>query len=124
MQTGFRPVGAALPPRRDSLVQAAAAPPAAAGGSDWGISINVPLARDRMLEYFEREQLPGDVKSTLAAALNGDLHLQHLLFTAMLDTWPKLQKAIEEIARLVSVAPWKVHPYAKRGGKLDAAAEK
>ena len=123
MQTGFRPVGAALPPRRDSLVQAAAAP-AAPGGSDWGISINVPLARDRMLEYFEREQLPGDVKSTLAAALNGDLHLQHLLFTAMLDTWPKLQKAIEEIARLVSVAPWKIHPYAKRGGKPDAAAEK
>jgi hypothetical protein len=59
MQPGFRPVGAALPPRRDSLVQAAAAP-AAPGGSDWGTSINVPLARDRMLEYFEREQLPGE----------------------------------------------------------------
>lgn len=84
----------------------------------------MPMAQDRMLEYFEREQLPGDVKSTLASALNGDLHLQSLLFNAMLDTWPKLQKNIAEVARQVSVAPWKVHPYAERGGKPDAAAEK
>lgn len=124
MATGFQPVGAALPPRRDSFVQAAEAAPAVTGGSDWGTSINIPLARDRMLEYFEREQLPGDVKSTLAAALNGDLHLQSLLFTAMLDTWPKLQKGIEELARKVSVAPWKVHPFSKRGEKPDATAEK
>lgn len=127
MVTQCRPIREAggLPPRRSELIQAAAAvDPLPAAGSDWGMSINVPLARDRMLEYFEREQLPGDVKSTLAAALNGDLHYQHLLFTAMLDTWPKLQKAIEEIARKVSVAPWKIHPYAKRGEKPKAEAEK
>lgn len=123
MATGFQPVGAALPPRRESLIQAAEAVPAATG-NDWGSSINVPLARDRMLEYFEREQLPNEVRSTLAAALNGDLHYQHLLFTAMIDTWPKLQKGIEEIARKVSVAPWKVHPYAVRGEKPDEKAEK
>jgi phage gp29-like protein len=76
-----------------------------------------------MLEYFEREQLPGDVRSTLAAALNGDLHLQSMLFNAMLDTWPKLQKAIEEIGRKVSVAPWKVHPFSKRGEKPTPKAE-
>lgn len=113
MVTQCRPVGAALPPRRDALVKAAEAPIP----NDWSMSINVPMARDRMLEYFEREQLPGDVKSTLAAALNGDLHYQHLLFTAMIDTWPKLQKNIEEVARLVSVAPWKIHPHAVRGEK-------
>ena len=110
-----------LPPRRSELIHAAAAVPA---GNDWGSSINVPLARDRMLDYFEREQLPGDVRSTLQAALNGDLHYQHLLFTAMLDTWPKLQKAIEEIARKVSCSPWKVHPYAVRGEKPTPKAEK
>ena len=109
-----------LPPRRSELIQAAAAPQ----GNDWAMSINIPLARDRMLEYFEREQLPGDVRSTLSAALNGDLHYQHLLFTAMIDTWPKLQKAIEEIGRKVSVAPWKIHPYAERGEKPDPKAEK
>lgn len=90
---------------------------------DWGSSINVPQARDRMLDYFEREQRPGDVRSTLASALNGDLHYQHLLFTAMLDTWPKLQKSIEEIARKVAVAPWKVVPYAERGVKPTPKAE-
>jgi phage gp29-like protein len=126
MATGFQPVGAALPPRRDSLVSAAAVSvvaDSAPSRADWGDSINVPLARDRMLEYFEREQLPGDVKSTLAAALHGDLHLQSMLFNAMLDTWPKLQKAIEEIGRKVSVAPWKVHPFAKRGEKPTPKAE-
>jgi phage gp29-like protein len=126
MATGFQPVGAALPPRRDSLVSAAAVSvvnDAAPSRADWGDSINVPLARDRMLEYFEREQLPGDVRATLAAALHGDLHLQSMLFNAMLDTWPKLQKAIEEIGRKVSVAPWKVHPFAKRGEKPSPKAE-
>lgn len=111
-----------LPPRRSELIQAAAA--AVPSGGDWGSSINVPLARDRMLDYFEREQLPGDVRNTLQAALNGDLHYQHLLFTAMIDTWPKLQKAVEEIARKVSCAPWKVHPYAERGEKPTPKAEK
>ena len=111
-----------LPPKRtDSLVSAAAAPTPV--GNDWGSSINIPLARDRMLDYFEREQLPGDVRSTLSAALNGDLHYQHMLFTAMIDTWPKLQKAIEEVGRQVSVAPWKIHPYAERGEKPDEKAE-
>ena len=123
MVTACRPLreSGGLPPRRSELIQAAAAVPQ---GNDWGSSINVPLARDRMLDYFEREQLPGDVRSTLQAALNGDLHYQHLLFTAMLDTWPKLQKAIEEIARKVSCAPWKVHPYAVRGEEPTPKAEK
>ena len=109
-----------LPPRRDAMIEAADTQPT----QSWGESINVPLARDRMLDYFEREQLPGDVRSTLQSALNGDLHYQHLLFTAMLDTWPKLQKAIEEISRKVSCAPWKVHPYAERGEKPTPKAEK
>ena len=77
-----------------------------------------------MLDYFERDQLPGDVRATLATALSGDLHYQHLLFNAMLDTWPKLQKAVDEIARKVAVAPWKVTPYAERGGKPTPKAEK
>lgn len=126
MATGFHPVGAALPPRRDSLVSAASVSvvdDAAPSRADWGGSINIPLARDRILEYFEREQLPGDVRATLAAALNGDLHLQSMLFNAMLDTWPKLQKAIEEIGRKVSFSPWKVHPFAKRGEKPSPKAE-
>lgn len=102
-----------LPPRRDQI--AANDTSAEPAQRSWGDSINVPLARDRMLEYFEREQLPGDVKSTLAAALNGDLYFQHLLFNAMLDTWPKLQKAIAEVSRKAVISQWKIIPHAKRG---------
>lgn len=87
-------------------------------------SINVPRAQDRLLEAFEREQLPGDVRSTLAAALHGDLHYQGLLFSAMIDSWPKLQKNLSEIARQVSIAPWKVHPFAMRGDKPRPRAER
>jgi len=91
--------------------------------NDWSQSINVPVARDRLYEYFEREQLPGDVNSVLANALNGDLHQFSLLCTAMIDSWPKLQKAINEIAGMAAVAPWKVHPYAERGEKPTPKAE-
>jgi phage gp29-like protein len=128
MVTECRPIrdSGGLPPRRSELIQAAAATvsPELSSGNDWSSSINVPLARDRMLEYFEREQLPGDVKATLAAALHGDLHLQSMLFNAMLDSWPKLQKAIAEISRKVSVAPWKIHPFVIRGEQPSPVAEK
>ena len=43
---------------------------------------------------IEREQLPNDVRSTLAGVLSGDLRRQQLLFQAMIDTWPRLQKAL------------------------------
>lgn len=116
----FAPVGSALPPRRDQLT---VKPVSTRSDTDWGDSINVPMVRDRMMEYFEREQLPGDVKGTLAAALSGDVHLQSLLFTAMIDSWPKLQANIAEIQRRVATAPWKVHPFAKRGEKPTSKAE-
>ena len=80
----FRPVGSALPQRRDhQLVEAKAAP-----SESWDTSINVSQAKDRLWEYFEREQGPADVRSSLSGAMNGDIRLQHLLFSAMLDTWP------------------------------------
>jgi phage gp29-like protein len=91
---------------------------------DWSTAINVHVARNRMYEYFEREQTPHETNSTLASALNGGLHHFHLLCHAMIDSWPKLQKAINEIAGMASVAPWKVHPYAKRGEKPTPKAEK
>ncbi|MBK1884853.1 hypothetical protein JIN85_20755, partial [Luteolibacter pohnpeiensis] len=127
----IRPVGTALPPYPDSLIQAADASP---GGIDVSQArkrldvltspYQVPRSQDRMLEYFERDQVPAHVRMTLASALNGDLVHQQLLFIAMVDTWPKLQKNINEIARLVSIAPWKVHAFARRGEKPTAGAEK
>jgi len=114
----FRPVGPALPPRRDRVIEAKAAPT-----ESWDTSINVSLAQDRLWEYFEREQGPADVRSSLSGAMNGDIRLQHLLFSAMLDTWPKLQKAINEMARRVVTEPWTVIPFAERGEEPDEKAQ-
>ncbi len=123
MGNTFAPVGAALPARRDALRIDAAdggRPLRLDGGAD---SIIVPKAQDRLLELIEREQLPGDVRTTLAGALTGDLRRQQLLFQAMIDTWPRLQKALGEVKRAVRKAPWKVQAWARRGEDPDEEAE-
>ncbi|MGE9267648.1 MAG: phage portal protein family protein [Verrucomicrobiales bacterium] len=80
-------------------------------------------AQDRLLELIEREQLPGDVRDTLAGALSGDLRRQQLLFQAMIDTWPRLQKALGEIMREVSKANWSVEAWKARGKDASTQAE-
>ena len=88
-------------------------------------SIIQPKAQDRLYELIEREQLPGDVRETLAGALTGDLQRQGLLFQAMIDTWPRLQKNLTEIARSVSSTPWEIQPYSEQGDEpTDSAIEK
>lgn len=118
----FQPVGAALPPRRDALVMAAATERGPTR-QDLSAYLSVPVARDRMAEYFKRDPLPAEVKAALDTSNSGDLVFQHLLFNAMLDTWPKLQKGIAEIERKVSCAPWRVLPAAERGEKPTPEAE-
>ena len=84
-----------------------------------------PKAQDRLYELIEREQLPGDVRETLAGALTGDLPRQQLLFQAMIDTWPRLQKNLTEVARSVSSTPWEIQPYSEQGDDAtDSAIEK
>ncbi|WP_341405416.1 phage portal protein family protein [Luteolibacter soli] len=87
-------------------------------------SIIVPMARDRLLEIFERVQRPGEVASTLEGALTGQLWQQQMLFQAMVDTWPRLQKALREVKLAARKAPWRVEAYARRGEKAKAGAEK
>jgi phage gp29-like protein len=113
------PVGSALPQRRDQLVIAAQAEPS----QSWDTSINISRAQDRLWEYFEREQGPEDVRTSLSGAMHGDIRLQHLLFSAMLDSWPRLQKAINEMARRVVIQSWSVIPYAARGDNPDGKAQ-
>ena len=120
MANGFAPVGTALPSRRDVPV-VAAADTSFPGGPG---SIIIPAARDRLLEIFERMQLPQEVQGTLEGTITGDLRLQQMLFQAMIDTWPHLQKALGELKRAVRKAPWKVTAWSPRGEKPDAKAEK
>lgn len=84
--------------------------------------IVAPKARDRLFELIEREQLPGDVRDTLVGALTGDIRRQQLLFQAMIDTWPRLQKNLTEVFREVKKAPWEFTPFSHRGKDPDPAA--
>jgi phage gp29-like protein len=77
----------------------------------------VNKAENRLMELIEREQLPGDVRSTLAGALSGDLTRQNLLFQAMFDTWPRLSKNASELADVVECANWQFLPHTMRGEK-------
>jgi len=76
------------------------------------------------MELIEREQLPNDVRYTLAGSLSGDLRRQQLLFCAMIDTWPFLQKCLTEVLRGVRKAPWKTKAWCRRGGKPTPESEK
>ena len=82
------PIGSSLPPRRDLVVEARDSRPSRST-RDLG-SIVAPKARDRLFELIEREQLPGDVRNTLAGALTGDIRRQQQLFQAMIDICPRL----------------------------------
>jgi phage gp29-like protein len=95
--------------------------PSFSGSDD---TIVVQKAQDRLYELIEREQLPTDVRYTLAGALSGDLRRQQLLFQAMVDTWPRLQKCLREIRLAIRKADWKVKPWAERGTKPTPQAEK
>lgn len=90
----------------------------AAAGREPGVSLEKVVRTDagqRLMELIEREQLPGDVRTTLQGALTGDLTRQALLFQAMVDTWPRLQKCLGEVQRAVRKAPWQVRPCVQRG---------
>jgi len=119
-QNGFRLAGANLPKRRDEIV-AAASPRSA---DNFSGSIVVPEARDRLFEVIERLQMPDEVRGTLDGTITGDMRLQQMLFQAMIDTWPRLQKCLAEVKRQVRKAPWKVVPWSLRGEKPKAKAER
>ena len=116
MNTGI-PIGSHLPPRRDLIVEARDSKP-----SSLLDPIVAPKAKDRLFELIEREQLPGDVRDTLAGALMGDMRRQQLLFQAMIDTWPRLQKNLAEVCREVKNAPWEFTPFTMRGKDPDKSA--
>jgi len=72
-------------------------------------------AQDRLLELFNREELPGTVRENLAGALSGNLARQQLMFQAMIDTTPRLQKNLAEVADAVKGAKWQFTAKKMRG---------
>ena len=77
-------------------------------------SVVNPAARDRLYAVIERAMLPHSVESVLATAMQGDLRHQWLLFVAMIDSWPRLQKNLSEVGREAAKAPYDVRPFAYR----------
>lgn len=112
----MKPIGSALPPRRDEkpirLEAAHKQKPSESFSMEPFVKSDVG---QRFMDLIEREQLPSDVRTTLEGALTGDMTAQSLLFQAMIDTWPRMQKCLGEIKRAVSNAPWKICPYIERG---------
>ena len=81
-----------------------------------------PMARDRLQQLIRRTMAPHTVETILASAINGNLKDQALVFVAMLDTWPRLQKAISEVANRSAAAPYMVKPCAARGAEPTPGA--
>lgn len=79
-------------------------------------------AKDRILETFQREQLPSTVKATLGSAMQGDLRREQLLFHAMVDTWPRLAGNIKKVQDKVANAPWEVTPWTLKGEEPSQSA--
>ena len=78
----------------------------------------VTNSRERGYEAIQRKLLPQQINSILAAAIGGNLHQQQKLFEAMMDTWPKLQRGINDIEDQVSTQEIQVVPH------IEAGAEK
>ena len=97
----------------------------AAVSTDVADGIIAPKAKDRFYEILEREQMPSSVKSTLQGALNGNLRNQGAMFESMLDSWPRLQSNMNEVAEKVRDAEFKIEPYSEEGEEpTESAIEK
>lgn len=83
-----------------------------------------PTVRDRHNRTLTRAVRPSDVEFILEAALvQGDWRAQAELFDQMEDTWPRLNKALNEIKRAVSKLPFEIEAFAAKGEQPTPSAE-
>lgn len=82
-----------------------------------------PTVNDRAYQHFERVQGPTKVERTVRAALNGDPLPQMLLFNAMVDTWPDLGQALNQVTDEVTKAPLNIEPFAEEGEEPSQQAQ-
>lgn len=84
--------------------------------------ITSPLVNDRVYQHFDRIQGPTKVEQTMKAALMGDPLPQMLLFNAMIDTWPDLGQALNQVADEAAKAPLITNPWAVDGEEPSQSA--
>jgi phage gp29-like protein len=112
---GFGPLPAAAAP--------GAGNPAKPPGYDPTLPFIVPQARDRWLSVLVRGYTPELVESILRGAFGGNLLYQWQLFDLMEQTWPHLQKSMNELKRAVQAMERSVVPYSDEGQKATPEAE-
>ena len=78
---------------------------------------------DRSMDIFQRRMEPQEVTGILEQSASGSLHGQHLLFQAMMDSWPRAQKCMDELKRAARKAPWKVVPFSSRRDEPTSKAQ-
>jgi phage gp29-like protein len=83
----------------------------------------IPRAMDRSMDIFQRRMEPQEVTAILEQSASGSLHGQHLLFQAMMDSWPRAQKCMDELKRAARKAPWKVVPFSGRRDEPTSKAQ-
>ncbi len=83
-----------------------------------------PRARDRWMSASARSYTPEMIHSVLRSALSGNLVAQWELFDLMEDTWPRLQKNLNDLKDAVCAEAWAVQPYALTGAKPSREAVK
>lgn len=116
----LRASGQPLPPRR--IGASGSIRPVETSPLDEGIMVET--ARDRLNQSFPRVLDPKAVHSILFNAINGDPWDWERLWLAMLDSWPRLQKNLNELQREVTEALYRAIPYAEQDEEPTPEAKK
>ena len=115
-----RPQSAPAVPAAPALPWIQAASPAAVG--ILSTDRLTPAEPTRWGSLVPAKPSPAFIRTILDAALAGDVASQADLFDLMLDTWPRLRKAMHEICSAVSRVRYHVNPAAPKEG-VDATPE-
>lgn len=67
----------------------------------------------RINDYDLNNVTPDQVRTILRGVRNGKLDMQERLFRLMVDSWPRLRKAMNEIGGAVAKLPIEIHPAKK-----------
>ena len=81
-----------------------------------------PSVRDRWTSVTLQGLTPDLIDQTLRGALSGNLIYQWQLFDLMEDTWPQLQKNLNELKRAVSKVDFTSMPFSLPGAKPSKRA--
>lgn len=80
--------------------------------------------QDRWMTTEARQYTPAKIEAVIRGAMSGNLISQWEMFDLMEGTWGRLNKNLNELKDAVVDLDWGVQPYAARGTKPTAEAER